>query len=226
MRTIESNTLNISVCGYTITLLHQKAIWLPEIKTLIIADLHIGKIEHFRSAGIGLPSEASMATITKLKSILDSYQPHKVIFLGDLFHSRKNSSFAVFKNLLDSYCHITFILVLGNHDIMKEDDYQDLDLLVVSEFYIDNLWLTHEPQSKINSEYYNIAGHIHPGVRLSGKGRESISLACFYFGLHGAIIPAFGYFTGKAMLQNTEKGSVYAIAEDKIFMIPKKQRSL
>lgn len=224
MLIIESNILDITVSGYTITLLHQKAIWMPEIKTLIIADLHIGKIEHFRSAGIGLPSEASTATITKLKNILDTYLPEKVIFLGDLFHSRKNSSFSFFKNLLETYSHVEFILVSGNHDIMTENDYQNLGLVVVYEYYLEKLWLTHEPQDKIIPGFYNIAGHLHPGVRLTGKGKESISLSCFYFGEQSAILPAFGYFTGKAMLQNKEKGTIYAIADEKIIMIPKTQR--
>ncbi|HMU04607.1 MAG TPA: hypothetical protein PJ990_13330, partial [Saprospiraceae bacterium] len=79
--------------------------------------------------------------------------------------------------------------------------------------------LTHEPQDEIKNGYYNLAGHIHPGISLKGKGRQKVTLPCFYFGINNGLLPAFGYFTGKAIIKIEKKSDIFAIAEDKIFRI-------
>ena len=45
---------------------------------------------------------------------------------------------------------------------------------------------------------YVLAGHLHPGVRLHGPGRQSVRLPCFAFGRNAALLPAFSEFTGTA----------------------------
>ena len=47
---------------------------------------------------------------------------------------------------------------------------------------------------------YALCGHIHPGVRLSGSGGQSERLPCFVLGRRRAILPAFGGFTGLALV--------------------------
>jgi uncharacterized protein len=64
--------------------------------------------------------------------------------------------------------------------------------------------------------HYNLAGHIHPGVSLRGKGRQSLTLPCFYFGRHQALLPAFGVFTGLARIKPVKEDKVFVIVEDKI----------
>ena len=87
---------------------------------------------------------------------------------------------------------------------------------------IDWFILTHEPMENPAGEYYNLAGHIHPGVHLSGKGRQSITLPCFYFGQHQGILPAFGSFTGLAMINPKVNDQVFAIADGKILNLNKR----
>ncbi len=200
-------------------LLPQKAIWEADKKCLIIADLHLGKIEHFRASGIGLPQKAVNATLEKLKCLLNTFEPQHVIFLGDLFHSRKNDSFKKLSSILKEFENTLFTLITGNHDILTNDDYTDLGLSVYPELVLGNLWLTHEPQKELKGHNYNLAGHIHPGVRLNGKGKQSISLPCFYFGDTAGILPAFGYFTGKAILKPDRNSKVFVIAEDLIYNV-------
>lgn len=202
-----------------VELLSEKAIKLTASNTIIIADLHLGKIEHFRSAGINLPLAAATQTENRLVALIEKHQPTRVIFLGDLFHSVQNSSYDSFQNMLSSFAHITFDLVIGNHDIMHMEDYNNLGLNVYEELFINGLWLTHEPQDELKTGLYNLAGHIHPGVTLKGKGRQKLSLPCYYFGQHSGLLPAFGYFTGKAIIKIEKKSDIFAIAEDKIFRI-------
>ncbi len=214
--------MKTQILSNEIELLPEKALKLTVSNILIIADLHLGKIEHFRLSGINLPASAASQTEERLSKLIVKHQPSRVIFLGDLFHSIKNHSFNSFQTLLKSFDNITFDLVIGNHDIMSSENYADLGLNVTEEIYINGLWLTHEPQDEIKEGNYNIAGHIHPGVRLKGKGRQYLTLPCFYFGAHSGLIPAFGYFTGKAIVKIDKKSNIFAIAEDKIFCIDTK----
>lgn len=213
--------MNYTLAGIDVVLLVEKALWIPSTKTLVIADLHLGKIEHFRSSGIALPSKASLHTLQMLAKLVDDFRPDKVLFLGDLFHSRQNQSFHDFASYLDGVDEVEFILVLGNHDIMSRSTYETLGLSVFDEYFLDTLWLTHEPQMTMRSGFYNLAGHIHPGISLSGKGRQRLSLPCFYFGGYSGVLPAFGYFTGRYMMPMKDNITIFAIAEDKIIHIPK-----
>ena len=64
-----------------------------------------------------------------------------------------------------------------------------------------------------------MAGHIHPAIRLKGKGKQSIQLPCFVFREHNAILPAFGSFTGTATIQAKPGDQVYAIADKQVIKV-------
>ena len=81
---------------------------------------------------------------------------------------------------------------------------------------VDKLRLTHEPMEEPSEEYYNLAGHIHPGAQLLGKGRQALTLPCFYFGKRQGILPAFGSFTGFVKIPVMKEDRVFVIAEGKI----------
>jgi metallophosphoesterase superfamily enzyme len=137
-----------------------------------------------------------------------------------LFHSVRNSSVDRFEERRNTFQHIPFHLILGNHDILTPEKYDQLGLNLVPELIIGNLWLTHEPRNEGALDHYNIAGHIHPAVRIRGTGKQSLTLPCFYFGPRNGIIPAFGYFTGKAKLSIEKESAIFAIADQMIFKIP------
>ena len=91
-----------------------------------------------------------------------------------------NHSFDQFKYLTDTYSKTEFHLVMGNHDIMPTNSYQELNIKTYSELIIGNLWLTHEPQDELKEGLYNLAGHIHPGVKLKGKAKYGASVPSFF----------------------------------------------
>jgi metallophosphoesterase superfamily enzyme len=77
--------------------------------------------------------------------------------------------------------------------------------------------LAHHPVP--SGEGYVIAGHVHPGVRLHGAGRQRERLPCFTIGLDVAILPAFGDFTGLAHQDPCDSADVYAIAENRVIEV-------
>ncbi len=66
--------------------LAEKALWRPEGRELLIADLHLGKAEVFQAHGIPLPSDGDRGTLNPLLDLCARVQPKTLIILGDLVH--------------------------------------------------------------------------------------------------------------------------------------------
>ena len=200
------------IANEMMNLLAEKAIHLPEHEMLLIADLHFGQVEHFRKNGIGIPNGSSDKDFETLKELVLKVNAKNVVFLGDLFHSDFNNAWYGFQALLKELSQFHFHLVIGNHDIMDSSKYSNLNLNHQME--VGNLILTHEPMDVIIEDKYNLCGHIHPGVKLRGKGRQYLRLPCFYFGKHTGILPAFGSFTGLHVLKPLKDDKVFVVNGD------------
>ncbi len=208
-------TEHVEILGQDFILIPEKAIYWKQQDALLIADLHFGKITHFRKAGIAVPDGAAFKNFKRLQTLLNNYPCHKVIFLGDLFHSELNSEWLAFKGLIQNNPTISFHLITGNHDILHNSSYYNTGIVVHHEVMeLHPIILSHEPLA--DTELYNLAGHIHPGVRILGGARQSLRLPCFYFGRKGGILPAFGEFTGLYIVHPKKDDKVFVIAGDKV----------
>jgi DNA ligase-associated metallophosphoesterase len=204
-----------------VILLSQKALWFKARKLLLVADLHFGKINHFRKSGIPVPAKANDRNTELLISLLNQTKPERIIFLGDLFHSHYNEEWEVVGQIRKHFSACSFELVLGNHDILSELQYERHSMIVYpQELKIGDFVFTHEPLTDVQEGMYNLAGHLHPGVRLSGTGKQAMTLPCFYFGKQRGILPAFGSFTGLARVSPKKDERIFVIANDKIIAYP------
>jgi len=163
---------------------------------LIMSDLHIRKTMHFRKAGLPIPANARNTDLSHLISIFETHKPSHVVVLGDLFHSDFNSEVEDLAMVINGFKDIKFDLVIGNHDLLEPAVYRSLDFEVTDQITIDNLTMTHEPIELEIKDQVNLHGHIHPGVHLRGKGRQSLVMPCFHFGQDHICLPAFGELTG------------------------------
>lgn len=203
--------------GQTLHLHPLRALYWTEARTLLMADLHLGKSTHFRKNGIPVPAGVMDATIDQLMSVLLDFKPERVLFLGDLFHSEYNREWEAIAALISQFKDISFNLVPGNHDILDRSVYREAGLAVTEAELVEGPWLfTHHPQEELSPELYNLSGHIHPGVRLSGGGKQTLRLPCFYFGKNQGILPAFGSFTGTAIIPVKRGDQVFVIAEGQV----------
>ena len=205
----------IEIAREEIVISAEKALFWPAKKILVIADAHLGKAAHFRKNGIALPLAMVQKDLDRLQGLLDTFQPETVLFLGDLFHSQPNVEWNWFGDWLSRNTHVTFELVLGNHDRDLQQHEVHKMLQTSTEKEIGPFVFTHEPLEQPHATLYNICGHIHPGVRLSGKGGQHLRLPCFWFGEKQGILPAFGNLTGAVPLKG--KAKIYAIAQNQLF---------
>ncbi|SDG80006.1 ligase-associated DNA damage response endonuclease PdeM [Psychroflexus sediminis] len=188
----------------------------PSQNTVLIADVHFGKVDHFRKNGSALPSRVGLENFKKLNQILEEFQPEEILFLGDLFHSTQNKDWDRFTAWVNMQ-RLRMTLVIGNHDIIPSYHFEDLGIKVVPEITRGALYLTHHPEEK--GGFYNICGHLHPGFRLRGEGRQQLKLSCFYKKEHQLILPAFGAFTGHFLIEPEEDEDVFVVSEDLVLSI-------
>ena len=208
------NYAEIKLLDEDIYLLPQKALYRPHFKQLVISDLHLGKATHFRKQGIAMPVESHVKDIDKLHFLFDTWKPLSVLILGDLFHSDYNIEWLWFRSLLLHYPQIQFILIEGNHDILNEENYKIANLLKTEYLVEDTFIFSHHPLDQKNK--INFCGHVHPGIKLFGKARQSIKLPCFYFNGTQFILPAFGELTGLYLLDREEDSDYYLVLADKV----------
>jgi DNA ligase-associated metallophosphoesterase len=211
------DSLELNFEGEYVLLLPEKALWLPGLKSLVIADVHWGKIDHFRKAGIPVPVKGNDKNAESLISIVNLFKPKRVIFLGDLFHSVYNDGWETFGQIRNAFVHCSFELVIGNHDILSNRQYERHKILLHEEsLQLNNLTLTHEPLEEIPEGVFNVSGHVHPGAHLRGTGKQSVILPCFYIKSNQCILPAFGAFTGLATVQPKLGDKIFVVANGKV----------
>ncbi|MDF2438825.1 MAG: ICC-like phosphoesterase [Bacteroidota bacterium] len=216
----QETQMQIKLLNTVVELLPEKALFLPDTNTLVIADIHFGKAMHFRKNGISIPPQSAERDYLRLNALIEKKQPARIIVLGDLFHSTHNSEWNLFCEFVAYRSGIRFMLVIGNHDILDRSYYRKLCLEVVeNSLEIKDLILSHEPLKKVPEGMVNVAGHIHPGFTLQGRGRQNIKLPCFYMLPNQLILPAFGSLTGLYLLDRTMDSDIYVVTNDKVIEV-------
>lgn len=206
----------ISILEQQFTLHPYRAMYWHEQAMLLIADVHLGKVDHFRKHGAAIPPNSSEENYTRLNALVAHFKPKTICFLGDLFHSSLNKSWLHFSAWV-SASEADIILISGNHDIIPAYLFEDIGVRVLESLRIDHFLLTHHPEDVEHG--FNFCGHIHPGVRMAGSGRQQLRLPCFYKTKFQLIMPAFGNFTGKYVLNPTETDDIYVIVDDEVIRV-------
>src|SRR5262249_1867159 len=159
--------------GEDLALLPEKAIFWPRREILLVADLHLGKAATFRALGAPVPEHATYETLASLTRLIEKTRPEKLILLGDLF----NPKAATHGASLDAFLawqkaqSLEMILVAGNHD--KKAKVLEGTIQTCDECIAEPFLLRHAPAE---ADRYVLCGHLHPGFRLSARGRRSATL--------------------------------------------------
>jgi uncharacterized protein len=208
---------------------HQQQFWLTGLKALfwqnaqalVVSDMHLGKTGHFRKNGIAVPTTILQHDLQKLTHLIIHFKPKCLFITGDFFHSIQNKETNYFLQWRADFQHLDIQLILGNHDILSVQWYQEANINVTSSFNLNNIVLVHniaDVQPLQPGNYY-LSGHIHPGIVLKANSRQNLRLPCYYFGNQYAILPAFGGFTGLHTIKPKKEDCVFAIADEKVMQL-------
>lgn len=220
-QSMQDNTLKVVMEEFgEFHFLPQKALFLSEYKALLIADPHFGKAGHFRKAGIPISELLHDEDLDRIAKMIANTKTKSVYFLGDLFHSDLNESWWVIEAFIDQFSETNFHLIKGNHDILPPACYQSGKWEIHEEpLTLGGYLLSHEPLEDFSKDKINICGHIHPGISLRGKGRQKVTLPCFFYSERSLIMPAFGRFTGLVAMACTKSDQAYVIADEKVIRV-------
>jgi uncharacterized protein len=208
-----------------------RTMYWEEEKALIVSDLHFGKTGHFRKSGIAIPASVYKEDLQRLVVQIQYFQPKELIIVGDMFHSHANKELELFLKWRSDLPGIYIRLVMGNHDILKEDWYENAGIqlsrhiLSKQDFHFvhDISDLLNRKEGFVNNvsdeRSYFFSGHIHPGIRINGAGKQSLCFPCFYFGKKHAVLPAFSRFTGVAMIDPEAEEQVFAIVNQALIQL-------
>lgn len=223
---------SIELCGESLWLLPEKAIYWPARRTLIVSDLHIGKAAAFRAAGVPVPEQTTAATLDRLTRAVERTESERILCLGDLLHARSGRTEAALAAVAAwraRHAGLGFVLVRGNHDTHAGDPPAEWTIKCVDEPWADDpgdgsagdgagvchpFSFRHKPGA--TEGRYTLAGHIHPAVALDGSGRQRLTLPCFHLGPQLGILPAFGEFTGAALVRRAPGDRVYVVAGERV----------
>ena len=183
--------------------------------------MHIGKTGHFRKSGIAISQRVYTEDLQRLLSSILFFKADKLIIVGDLSHSRSNKELDLFLRWRNDFPSLKIHLVKGNHDILSEAWYKQCKIAVHHDKYcIGEFCFCHDPCIKEQEKgKYIFSGHIHPGVKVRGMAKQSLSFPCFYFTDNFCVLPAFSKFTGQAIIKPTNGETVFAIVENDLMKV-------
>ncbi len=169
------------------------ALYWPDERLLVVADLHLEKGSAFAKRGVLLPPYDTATTLGRLARLVEHYAPRVLIALGDSFHddhgpSRMSDLDRI--KLKGLQRGRDWVWIAGNHDphLPKDIGGRFADALAFGA-----LTFRHEPSE--NAPYGEIAGHLHPVARVAQRGR-AVSRRCFASDGRRLVMPAFGAYAG------------------------------
>ena len=185
--------VRFSFCGHELMALPQGALFWPDRRALLVADLHLEKASWFARLGQMLPPYDSQATLADLTAIRAATGAEEIWCLGDSFHDRHGCDRLqerARQMLTELTASTRWTWITGNHDPGFADHCGGS---IVEEAEVDGLLLRHEADPAETRP--ELSGHFHPKLRIHHRGRQ-VSRRCFVATDRKLILPAFGALTG------------------------------
>jgi len=216
------NTL--AIAGVTLVADCAGAIYWPDEKLLVIADLHLEKGSAFAARGVLLPPYDTASTLARLGGLVERYAPHLVIALGDSFHDGDGASRMADVNRIALKAlqrGRDWVWMAGNHD---PDPADGIGGRFADALALGPLTFRHEPSAAASEG--EIAGHLHPLARVARRGR-AVSRRCFASDGRRLVMPAFGAYAGGlnvrdraiAMLFGTLAFTAHMLGERRLYAV-------
>lgn len=193
------------------------ALWLPELATAILADLHLGYAWAQRRRGeLGPMIEGASAA--RMRLAIEELRPSRVVLLGDIYHAPNPSSDErrmVEAALASVECEL--VIVRGNHDRRIERDFARTS---VSEWRAPGIVAVHGDKIPGTDELL-ILGHFHPMAKLRDAAGVWQRYPVFVLGSRICLLPAVSDFSAGMLWRETGldfggKPRLYALTPQRV----------
>lgn len=168
------------------------ALFWPEARLMIVADLHLEKGSAYAARRVFLPPYDTRATLARLAEAVARLDPRRILALGDSFHDAGGAA-RLLPGDLDTLRQLRagreMIWIAGNHDPAPHH----LGGTCLDELTIGDIVFRHAPDPA--ETRLEITGHLHPVAIVGGRG-GALRRRCFLSGGNRCILPAFGAYAG------------------------------
>lgn len=183
--------LALALAGEPMRLLADRALYWPARRRLLVADLHLGKADTFRAAGIALPSGGTALDLGRLATLARSTGATSAWILGDVLHGRSDLRAwrLAWHGFREATPALEIAVVDGNHDRALAG--AGLDLALLGDAVEEGPFLLRHAPAR-DPHRHVLCGHLHPVLKLPGLARAP----AFWLRRDCTVLPAFSAFTG------------------------------
>jgi DNA ligase-associated metallophosphoesterase len=183
--------LDIELAGEQVRLLGTRALYRPAARALLLADLHLGKGDAFRRAGVAVPSGGTEADLSRLQVLLADNAVDTLWILGDLLHgpAPRAQWLAAWRRWRERHPALRVRVLRGNHDRALQVDALEVED-AGTEAEDGPFLLRHAPGP--HPRLHVLCGHVHPLAALPGLRRR---WPAFWLRPGVTVLPAFSAFT-------------------------------
>ena len=207
-----------------LNLLPEGAVYLVDSRTLVLADLHLGKAAAFRQQGLPVPEGDTSRDLGRVRALVEKCGAGRLVVAGDMFHAPSGITPELVSELTEflESIGIPVTLVLGNHDTKLRviptgfECVRELDLG-------SGVSVVHDPADALGTGF-QLCGHLHPIVKIPDGKRTSLRFPCFFNSRNHLVLPAFGTFTGGAIIHPKPEDRVFVALRDQVIELPKSFR--
>ncbi len=201
-------------------LLAHGAVLLRKSRSLVLADLHWGKSAAFRARGVPVPEGDDEKDRLRIVALAKSCGAEEIIVAGDMFHAASGMS-AELQEMLEIFLAdlgMPFHLVIGNHD--RKLSRLPATLATAAMIDRSGVRMVHDPADVGEGEMFHLAGHWHPVVKIRDGVSGSLRVRAFVMRGNLLVLPAFGSFTGGAVIRAEKGDRIFVPVRDAVREIP------
>jgi uncharacterized protein len=208
-----ADSLPIRLSGERVELLADRALYWPAKRRLLVADLHLGKADEFRRAGIALPIGGTGHDLARISALVEATGAGSVWILGDLLHGAIDTTHwrQGWNAWRAHHPRLHVAAVAGNHDRALAAAGLGVELLGEQ---VDEppFLFRHAPLPTVGPDpaCHVVCGHLHPKLALPGLPG---TWPGFWLRAGTTILPAFSRVTGGVVVR-VGHGERFAVCSD------------
>ncbi len=200
-------------------------IFLPEIDTLVIADLHLGIELALFGEGTYIPVDQFQIMQNNIVNLIKKFKPRSLVINGDFKHEFGRASPQEWYELKSLYQTLSELgveleIVRGNHDNYLKTILSRMGKTIQEPYYITSDYLFMHGHQGIDDTInkilpdvtWIILAHEHPAIVLRDDAGGKHKFRCFLKGkwkkCNILVLPAYSPFTSGAIVNEVEKDEI------------------